>query len=198
MSQFRPSLNEWLTAEFWPQGAQPDAPKVYALLDGARDPHIESLVRSSGAEFSCLYAGELAPSLSAAAPYLLQLDPQQPYTWRLFEEGWGQSWGSFVIAPAHVSLDDLRSHFRTLLRVTDPDGNLLVFRFYDPRVLRVYLPTCTAQERAAMFGPASKLIAETSTGNSLIVYPADPAGGPAARVSGWPSADAVGQYGLAP
>ncbi|WP_456024662.1 DUF4123 domain-containing protein [Pseudomonas protegens] len=192
MSQFRPSLIEWLTAEFWPQGSRPGAAKVYALLDGARDPRIESLVRTSDAEFSCLYAGELAPSLSAAAPYLLHVDPQQPYTWRVFEEGWGQSWGIFVVVPAQVSLDELRSHFRTLLRVTDPDGNLLVFRFYDPRVLRVYLPTCTAQERAAIFGPASKLIAETSTGHSLIVYPADPAGGPAARVSGWPSADAGG------
>jgi hypothetical protein len=192
MSQFRPSLNEWLTRELWPQGSRPDAPRVYALLDGARDPRIEPLVRNSDAEFSCLYAGELAPSLSAAAPYLLYLDPQQPYTWRLFEEGWGQSWGSFVVAPAQISLDELRSHFRTLLRVTDPDGKLLVFRFYDPRVLRVYLPTCTAPERAALFGPANQLIAETSTGQSLIVYPADPAGGPAARVSGWPSEDAVG------
>ncbi|MFI8226004.1 DUF4123 domain-containing protein [Pseudomonas sp. NPDC085632] len=192
MSQFRPSLYEWLTTELWPKGWRPNAPKVYALLDAARDPRIESLVRSSGAEFSCLYAGELAPSLSAAAPYLLHLDPQQAHTWRLLEDSWGQSWGIFVTAPAQVSLDELRGHFRTLLRVTDPEGNLLVFRFYDPRVLRVYLPTCTPQERAAMFGPASQLITETSTGHSLIVYPADPAGGPAARVSGWPSADAGG------
>lgn len=192
MSQFRPSLNEWLTAELWPLGSRPGAAKVYALLDGARDPRIEPLVRTSGAEFSCLYAGELAPSLSAAAPYLLHLDPQQAYTWRLLEDSWGQSWGIFVIAPAQVSLDELRGHFRTLLRVSDPDGNLLVFRFYDPRVLRVYLPTCTPPERAAIFGPASKLIAETSTGQSLIVYPADPAGDPAARVSGWPSAQALG------
>lgn len=191
MSQFRPSLKEWLTAEFWPQGMQPGTPKVYALLDGARDPRIGSLVRSSGAEFSCLYAGELPQSvgrstLSAAAR------PATAVYMATVRGRLGAELGQFRHCPPHVSLDDLRSHFRTLLRVTDPDGNLLVFRFYDPRVLRVYLPTCTAQERAAMFGPASKLIAETSTGHSLIVYPADPAGGPAARVSGWPSADAVG------
>lgn len=192
MTQFRPSLREWFSAEFWPQGSRPDAPKVYALLDGARDPRIESLVRNSQAEFACLYAGELAPSLSAAAPYLLHLDPQQAYTWELLEDSWGQSWGCFVMAPAQVALDDLRGHFRTLLRVTDADGNLLVFRFYDPRVLRVYLPTCTPQERAAIFGPASKLIAEAGNGHSLIVYPADPAGGSNARVSGWPSGEARG------
>lgn len=183
MTQFRPSLNEWLNAELWPQGIKQEAPKVYALLDGARDPRIEPLVRQSDAEFSCLYAGELSPELSAAAPYLLHLDPQQPYTRHLLEQGWGQSWGCFAVVPTHVTLDDLRSHLRTLLRVKDPDGNLLVFRFYDPRVLRVYLPTCTAQERLAVFGPASRLIVETDTGHSLICYVADPAGGPAARVS---------------
>lgn len=189
MTQFRPSQNEWLTTEFWPQGFNNAAPKVYALLDGARDPGIERLVRNSGAEFTCLYAGELSPDLSAAAPYLLHLDPQQPYTWQLLEQSWGQSWGCFAVVPAQVALEELRNHFRTLLRVTDPDGNLLVFRFYDPRVLRVYLPTCTPQERAAIFGPAIKLIAETGTGHSLIAYAADPAGGPSARVSGWPSAE---------
>lgn len=179
------NLNEWLTTELWRQGSGPNAPQVYALLDGARDPGIEHMVRTSHADFSCLYAGELSPSLSAAAPYLLHLDPHLPYTRQLLENSWGQSWGFFVVAPAHVGLKALRRHFRTLLRVTDEEGNVLVFRFYDPRVLRVYLPTCTAQERAAMFGPTSAFIAETGTGGSLINYPADPAGGASALVRIW-------------
>ncbi len=31
----------------------------------------------------------------------------------------------------------------------------LVFRYYDPRVLRVYLPTCSPAEFARFFGPIS-------------------------------------------
>ncbi|SDZ68421.1 DUF4123 domain-containing protein [Pseudomonas sp. NFIX28] len=185
------SLNEWLATELWAQGTRPEDPQVYALLDGARDPDIERRVRTSRADFACLYAGELSPSLSAAAPYLLHLDPHQPYTRQLLEDSWGQSWGCFVVAAAHVSLRDLREHFRTLLRVADPKGNILVFRFYDPRVLRLYLPTCTALERAALFGPARALIAETGTGHSLVNYPVDPAGGPAARLCIWPSSQAL-------
>jgi hypothetical protein len=191
MTQFRPDLTEWLSSELWPYGVKPDAPKVYALLDGARDAGIEPLVRNSDAPFSCLYSGELSADLSAAAPYLLHLEPHQPYTRQLLEQSWGQSWGCFAVAPAYVTLDELRQHFRTLLRVKDPQGNLLVFRFYDPRVLRVYLPTCTAEERRSVFGPAIRLIAETGTGNSLISYLADPAGGPSARVSLLPSADTL-------
>jgi hypothetical protein len=37
--------------------------------------------------------------------------------------------------------------------VRDERGNRLVFRYYDPRVLRVYLPTCTASELRRVFGP---------------------------------------------
>ncbi|MHB2247429.1 DUF4123 domain-containing protein [Pseudomonas fitomaticsae] len=191
MTQLRLNLYEWLSIELWPLGSRSNAPKVYAMLDGARDPRIEPLVRTSYAEFSCLYSGELSPDLSAAAPYLLHLDPQQPYTRQLLEKSWGQSWGCIAVVPARVTLEDLRNHLRTLLRAKDPDGNWLVFRFYDPRVLRVYLPTCTTEERHTLFGPVVKFIAETGTGHSLISYMIDPAGGPATQVSTWPSADVV-------
>ncbi|AKA24959.1 DUF4123 domain-containing protein [Pseudomonas chlororaphis] len=184
-------LDEWLTSELWAHGSRPEDPQVYALLDGARAPEIEQRVRTSQAGFACLYAGELSPSLSAAAPYLLHLQPDQPYTRQLLEDSWGQSWGCFVVASAQVSLEDLRQHFRSLLRVLGPEGETLVFRFYDPRVLRLYLPTCTALERAALFGPARALLAETGTGHSLIDYPVDPAGGPAARLRIWPSGQGV-------
>lgn len=191
MTQFRPSLHEWLSTELWPQRLKHDAPKVYALLDGARDPRIESIVRASDAEFTCLYAGELSPDLSAAAPYLLHLEPGQPYTLNLLEEGWEQSWGVYVVAAAHVTFKELRRHFRTLLRATDPQGNVLVFRFYDPRVLRVYLPTCTAEERAAFFGPVSTFVAETGTGHSLIVYPQQVTNGSGAKLNIWPSTQSL-------
>jgi hypothetical protein len=47
---------------------------------------------------------------------------------------------------------------RTLLRVRDEAGRTLLFRFYDPRVLRAYLPTCTATEWQSVFGPVHQLI----------------------------------------
>lgn len=54
----------------------------------------------------------------------------------------------------------LRRHFRRFLRVTDEQGQPLMFRYYDPRVLRVYLPTCTAEELALVFGPVSAYLIE--------------------------------------
>lgn len=165
------SLSDWLTTQLWREGETARDPQVYALLDGARDPVIEPWVRSSGVDYRCLYAGELAPSLAAAAPYLIHLVPRTDASNKLLASGWGESWGCFVVAPAQVTLDDLHKHFRTLLRVKDASGRILVFRFYDPRVLSVYLPTCTEEERALVFGPATLLLTESATADALIHHP---------------------------
>ena len=45
-----------------------------------------------------------------------------------------------------------------------------MFRFYDPRVLRVYLPTCTGDEAEEFFGPVPEILAESEDGGSLLSY----------------------------
>jgi hypothetical protein len=57
-----------------------------------------------------------------------------------------------------------------LLRVQDEQGRILVFRFYDPRVLRVYMPTCEPSETMQMLGPVHALMCEKETGKSLVVF----------------------------
>jgi hypothetical protein len=42
-----------------------------------------------------------------------------------------------------------------------------MFRYYDPRVLRVYLPTCTSDELKTVYGPVQQYFAETDTGEGL-------------------------------
>ena len=44
-----------------------------------------------------------------------------------------------------------------LLWVRDEGQRQLYFRFYDPRVLPVFLPTCDAEQRRQVFGPVEKL-----------------------------------------
>ena len=56
---------------------------------------------------------------------------------------------------------DVRGHFRTFLMVYDPDNEPVYFRYYDPRVLRAYLPTCNKAETATLFGPVSYYLAES-------------------------------------
>jgi len=132
--------------------------RLYALLDGARDPRIVPRIEAADVEARCLLDGELHPSLAAAAPYLVALEPAAPFTRALLAEGWGDAWG--VLLTAAAPLDALRRHFRRFLRVADEDGRPLMFRYYDPRVLRLYLPTCTPDELALVFGPVSSYLIE--------------------------------------
>jgi hypothetical protein len=59
-------------------------------------------------------------------------------------------------------------HFRRLVRVVDEAGTVMLFRFYDPRVLRAFIPTCTAEQRAELFGPARRLVMEGPDGAALV------------------------------
>lgn len=139
----------------WPAGFRRD---IWMIVDGARDRRVFNLLVNSYLDYSCLYSGTVPPSLEAAAPYLVQLEHEDRYTRQLLEQGWGNSWG--VILRCHSNRDRIRRHLRKFLLVQDARGKQLVFRYYDPRVLRVYLPTCNHAELGALFGPIEAFYVE--------------------------------------
>ncbi|MHC4742286.1 MAG: DUF4123 domain-containing protein [Planctomycetota bacterium] len=141
---------------------------VYAVLDGASVPQLPQMLWKREPEHVCLYRGELEPDIAAVAPYLVKLEHDHPFTKMVCEQGWGKHWGIFAIAPVEVELRDLRQHFRRFLMVYDPDGKLVYFRYYDPRVLRVYLPTCNAEEIRSVFGPISNYVFEDEDSSAML------------------------------
>ncbi|WP_296947356.1 DUF4123 domain-containing protein [uncultured Massilia sp.] len=156
-----------LDALLWPGNA---GRHVHWVMDGARDPAIAGLVRASGLEHACLFSGPLHPRLEAAAPYLVRLPPDAPATAQLLRRGWGQSWGILASAGAGVPFDTLRLHLKKFLRVKTEDGRTLAFRYYDPRVLNVFLPTCTSEEFRDFLGPMAALLAETDGGAGVRAF----------------------------
>jgi hypothetical protein len=140
----------------------------YALLDAGRDDAIYPKIVSSGMESACLYRGETARELAWVAPYLVELKREDPFTEWVLENGWGKSWGIFFESPA--AFNELKRHFRTFLIVYDDEGNSLYFRYYDPRVLRVYLPTCNAEELGIVFGPVASYVVEGEDSSMLLDF----------------------------
>jgi hypothetical protein len=132
----------------WPDGPRQN---VWMIVDGARTVDVFRFLLACHLEYSCLYSGPLAPDLEMAAPYLVQLDPGYRDTHRLIHQAWGNSWG--VLIRSETSLKKLRRHLREFLVVRDTKGTRMAFRYYDPRVLRVYLPTCVTAELRTVFGP---------------------------------------------
>jgi RimJ/RimL family protein N-acetyltransferase len=144
----------------WPNGDSLSGPQVHLLVDGARCPDAVSLIRHGKLEYGCLFSGRLTPRLQAAAPYLVHLAAASPLTLELLSRTWGNSGGILTVARADVTLDQQRRHFKKFLRVQDEGGRVLQFRFYDPRVLRIYLPTCTMEELQRFFGPVTRIVME--------------------------------------
>ena len=131
---------------------------VFAILDGASVPDLLVNLATFDPEHVCLYRGELEPDLAEVAPYLAILGNNSPFTDWVLANGWGEHWSIFGVAKAE--LQELRKHFRKFLMVYDESGKSLYFRYYDPRVLRLYLPTCNVKELQTVFGPVSSYLLE--------------------------------------
>jgi len=142
--------------------------QVYGVLDGASIPNLLSLLEQHAVVNVCLFRGELDPELAMTAPYLVHLPPESAFTELLLQQGWGNHWG--VLAVATAELRTLRMHFRKFIMVWDSEGKPLYFRYYDPRVLRVYLPTCNTDELRTMFGPVSAYLMEGETADALLRF----------------------------
>jgi hypothetical protein len=143
--------------------------QLYAVLDGACDIRIHRMIEASELAWRCLYAGTLPRELREVAPYLVHARPQAVATRELVTAGWGRAWGIWLVSAA--PLDEVYRHLRRFLRVQDPRGRGLLFRYYDPLVLGAFLPTCTADQLAALFGPIDAFLVEhgeASAGPELV------------------------------
>jgi Domain of unknown function (DUF4123) len=139
---------------------------VFAVLDGASVSGLRVKLHQVQPEHVCLYRGELEPDMAEVAPYLVRLERKAEFTEWVLTQGWGKHWGIFACTQA--DLQAMRQHFRRFLIVHDESGKPLYFRFYDPRVLRTYLPTCNASELAAIFGPVESYVLEGEDAGVLL------------------------------
>jgi hypothetical protein len=142
--------------------------KLYCVLDGASVPDLPKRLYETQAPNFCLFTGDLAPDMLYVAPYVVFLSPDNKLTDLVLSESFGKHWGIFV--HCRHSLKEMRRHFRSMVDVYDENANSMVFRFYDPRVIRQFLPTCTPDELEIFFGKVESFFAEAENGESLLQY----------------------------
>ncbi len=106
--------------------------------------------------------------IAEVAPYLVRLTKGSQDTRRLVDAAWGNAWGVFLQSKA--DLEPLRRHLRLFLSVLTEKKKKLLFRFYDPRVLRPYLPSCTEQELQTFFGPIDAYVLEGEDPDEAVVH----------------------------
>lgn len=132
---------------------------VFAVLDGASIKDLPTRLYETNPPHYCLFRGDLEPDVASAAPYLVGLIDGTPFTEWLLDGNVAEHWGIF--AQSLRSITEMRKHFRALVTVHDEMGKPMIFRFYDPRVLHTFLPTCNPGELKTFFGSVDRFLAET-------------------------------------
>jgi hypothetical protein len=136
---------------------------LFAVLDAARSRQVLRLLLNSRDESQSLYEGPEAEKLSKVAPYLISLPKGSTTLERLVNEGWGESWGIYF--SCRLPFKDVRRHLRRFLLVeAEGTKEQLYFRFYDPRVLRVFLPSCSPPQWREFFGEVECFWMESEEG----------------------------------
>lgn len=136
--------------------------KLMAILDGAEGDNVHEFLSRSGQRSQSLYQGRQQEELGRASPYLVEFDRElEPLVWAL-RSFWGTS--TMLFLGGADSFEEVRRQFRQFLLVELPDGKTAYFRFYDPRVLQTYLPTCSSEEAARWFQHAQWYACEGEPG----------------------------------
>ncbi len=139
---------------------------LFAVVDASVDGLYDLIVETG--QHACLFGGKLDPGVVRASPHLVRLQDESKLAQAWGREGVGQNWGIKCIADA--SFGDVRRHFRNLLQIELPDGQVGLFRFWDPRVWRVYLPTCSPPDLQQWFSAVDEYLCEAPNASGTLSY----------------------------
>jgi hypothetical protein len=149
---------------------------LYAVLDAARSRRILELCRESVEDHRSLYDGVEGQTMAHVAPYLVRLPPGSRLFEALVREGWGHRFGIYLTS--RQSFTEVRRQLRRFLLVEieeaepvsgdrpaetpQPRRERVYFRFYDPRALADFLPSCALRQTEDFFGGIDAFFAEAS------------------------------------
>lgn len=121
---------------------------VFAVVDPSRDSRIPTFLDAGGEAHLTL--GENA--------FLVALPAGSRLGHVLIKDGWGRGWGFY--ATSHASIEQVHSHFASLVNMRSSTGAAITLRFWDPRVLRAMIPVMPPAEAEAFLGPCGKILVE--------------------------------------
>ena len=154
---------------------------VFLLIDCARDGKILPLLGEHAADAQTLFNGPDLGAMIPFSPHLVAFEKEGKLIEDLLVEGWGKPWMVFVLSREPFST--LREHLRELLMAENPDGKQVFFRYYDPRILRRFLPVCTPAETRQFFGPVVQFWVEDEKPEFLLQFAPSPKGAEMQRFS---------------
>lgn len=140
----------------------------YFIADGASMSTLINEFAEYNATPYSIYLGMEEETIADVGPFLVDIEGNDSAMNWLLNEGKSQSWGIFL--KTELKFDDLLAHLQSLIIVEDEDGKELYFRFYDPRVINNFLPTCDTPQLKQFFGKVDFFVAENINKDYLTLH----------------------------
>lgn len=134
----------------------------YILLDATRMGGKIIEAKEVNPNYRSLLKENLEISQPDVSPYLFSYSPLSEFSQWFMQNGWGKSWG--IMIRSHVSPPELLKHCRKFILNVE-DAEEIYFRYFDPRVLEIFLPTCTQDQLKEFFGPIDYFMIEGEDAN---------------------------------
>ncbi len=143
---------------------------LYALVDGAQDQRLSVGSRNILGEPLRPLFTKAPHHMTKVGPYLVRIKctNRYPEYMQRWTEKLGTNTGILLLTTSWPQA--VRQHCRSIFKVYDEQHNMFYFRYYDPRVIRTYLPTCTAKECRQFFGPIRSIFVEGETPGTMHHY----------------------------
>ena len=143
----------------WGDAAQ----RVYALMVAAKVPGLRQRLAQGGVDdWDGLWTGELDADERAAAPLLVTLRRESPFTdWLLGEAaasfaGWG------AVAQSRLPFLAMRAHGRALCKALLPNGQAIRVNWMDPDVMEALLPVASPEQLQRAYAGFDVLVTMTA------------------------------------
>ena len=144
------------------------APRFTAWLTGRKTPRsCPSFTKGIASSSPCIRA-RARLSWRASRP-IWSSSTRSASFWSNWSRRDGETTGESIFGSC-LPLAELRRRFRQYTMVELPDGETAYFRFYDPRVFRVFIPTCNASECQSIFAGIKAFYADGSDGSSMLRF----------------------------
>ena len=137
--------------------------RVYALMVSAQVPGLRERLAQGGVDdWDGLWTGELDANERAAAPLLVTLRRNSPFTdWLLSEvaasfAGWG------AIAQSRLPFLAMRTHCRALCKAQLPNGQATRINWMDPDVMEALLPVASPEQLQRAYAGFDVLVTMTT------------------------------------
>ena len=126
--------------------------QAYLLLDQAQIENLPHRLFELGCSAPChpLYQGTAYSSLNEVSPVLVEVSPHSPLA-DTFAREWRETAGLWLESDA--GQDAVLKHARSLVHARIEGAVTVFFRYYDPRIMALWLPDLPGAERDRLMGP---------------------------------------------